>query len=138
MINSIFSTLSSMTQVKSDLKAVLKYIADFQKIPLILPILKVIWLAKKSPGKRLFEKITVRPLEGWMRSLKLSWNLYLRKEVVIVLGEGLLREAQSYLESAYRYQWCAREDLNLHTLSGTGPSDRPVYQFQHADSWCVI
>ena len=38
MSNPIFSTLSSMAQVKSDLKAVLEYIPDFQKMPLILPI----------------------------------------------------------------------------------------------------
>ena len=42
MSNPIFSTLSSMAQVKSDLKAVLEYIPDFQKMPLILPIPKIV------------------------------------------------------------------------------------------------
>ena len=26
---------------------------------------------------------------------------------------------------------CPREDSNLHAVSGTGPSNQPVYQFQH-------
>ena len=26
---------------------------------------------------------------------------------------------------------CPRQDSNLHAISGTGPSNQPVYQFQH-------
>ena len=28
-------------------------------------------------------------------------------------------------------QRCPRQDSNLYSLSGTGPSNQPVYQFQH-------
>ena len=30
-----------------------------------------------------------------------------------------------------RRQKCPRQDSNLYAVSGTGPSNQPVYQFQH-------
>ena len=31
----------------------------------------------------------------------------------------------------YRLEKCPRQDSNLYAVSGTGPSNQPVYQFQH-------
>ena len=31
---------------------------------------------------------------------------------------------------------CPREDSNLHAVAGTGPSNQPVYQFQHVGLAC--
>jgi hypothetical protein len=39
---------------------------------------------------------------------------------------------QRLLIKDHRYKkWSAREDLNLHGVTPTGPSNQPVYQFQH-------
>ena len=59
----------------------------------------------------------------------------------MVLSNSLLKDRtlQIHYEKSFEnlvknltaLSWCAREDLNLHNLTITGPSNQPVYQFQH-------
>ena len=46
---------------------------------------------------------------------------------------GLLNAIQALSQLSYSpsIQECPRQDSNLYAISGTGPSNQPVYQFQH-------
>jgi hypothetical protein len=50
----------------------------------------------------------------------------------------LIRSQVLYpIELWARHRGCPGQDSNLHAISGTGPSNQPVYQFQHLGMHCA-
>jgi hypothetical protein len=51
--------------------------------------------------------------------------------VILFSGATLRALAGNERSARIEGEWCGREDLNLHTLSGTCTSSMRVYQFRH-------
>ena len=81
---------------------------------------------------RQFTKVPLAPEnERIAEKVRLSFDFRMAPATEVELarwGVGRMRRPRGFGEPG---RWCGREDLNLHTLSGTCTSSMRVCQFRH-------